>query len=162
MDSSSTTSWTGRPRMPPALLVRSTHHSVPRRPAWPTGAAMPARIARMPILTGSDGTPGRAWARTTAGKPIAPAAAAPPATFRNCRLVVAISFPLVVESDGLRQPASRRRASATPAVSRLSFSKATQRGTGKKPQSGTRESRSAGMCCRQRATRSATSSGVSM
>ena len=47
----------------------------------------------MPIFTGSEGTPGLAWARTTAGKPIAPATAAPPAILRSCRLVVAISSP---------------------------------------------------------------------
>ena len=79
--------------MPPALLTRSTHHSVPRSPAWPTGAAMPARMARTPTLTGSDGTPGLAWPRATAGKPTAPTVAAAPATFRNSRLVVAISSP---------------------------------------------------------------------
>src|SRR5262245_7092708 len=83
--------------MPPDLLTRSAHHSVPRNPAAPTGAAMPARIARMPILTGSDGTPGLACARATAGNPTAPAAAAPPATLRNSRLVVAIVSSLVVE-----------------------------------------------------------------
>src|SRR5262249_40070618 len=39
----------------------------------------------------------------------------------------------------------RLRASRVPAARRLSFSKATQRGTGKKPQSGAAESRSTGM-----------------
>src|SRR5262249_50888541 len=79
--------------MPPALFTRSVHHSVARSPAAPTGAAMPARMASTPILTGSDGTPGLACARAIAGRPIAPAAAAPPAVFRNSRLVVAISSP---------------------------------------------------------------------
>ena len=65
-------SWTWRPRMPPALFTRSAHHAVPRSPAVPTGAAMPARIASMPIFTGSEGTPFLAWARATAGKPTAP------------------------------------------------------------------------------------------
>src|SRR5262245_25065968 len=77
--------------------MRSVHHCVARSPAAPTGAAMPARMARMPILTGSDGTPGLACARATAGKPTVPAAAAPPATLRNARLVVAIGSSLVVE-----------------------------------------------------------------
>src|SRR5437016_1916088 len=49
--------------MPPALLTRSAHHSVPRSPAVPTGAAMPARIARMPIFTSG------ACARATSGNP---------------------------------------------------------------------------------------------
>jgi hypothetical protein len=47
-------------------------------------------MAMMPILSGSDGTPGLAWARAMVGKPIVPAAAAPPATFKNSRLVVAM------------------------------------------------------------------------
>src|SRR5947207_7611148 len=69
--------------MPPALFTRSAHHSVPRRPAVPTGAAMPARIATMPILTSG------ACARAMSGK--APTfATAPLATtpFRNVRLLV--------------------------------------------------------------------------
>src|SRR5215831_16225699 len=37
-DSSSTTSCTGRPRIPPPLFTRSAHHSVARSPAAPTGA----------------------------------------------------------------------------------------------------------------------------
>ncbi len=85
--------------MPPALFTRSAHHSVPRRPAAPTGAAMPARMARTPIFTGSDGTPGRAWAPATAGKPTAPAAAAVPATLRKSRLLVAILTSLVIEGS---------------------------------------------------------------
>jgi len=74
--------------MPPALLTRSAHHSVPRSPAVPTGAAMPARMATTPILTGSVGTPFLACARATAGADTAPAAAAPPTKVRNSRLVV--------------------------------------------------------------------------
>jgi hypothetical protein len=58
---------------------------------------MPARMAMTPILTGSDGTPGRAWARADAGKPVAPAAAATPATLRKSRLLVAILSSLVIE-----------------------------------------------------------------
>src|SRR5712691_4672621 len=81
--------------MPPDLLVRSVHHSVPRSPAVPTGAAMPARMAMMPILTGSDGTPGRACARARAGKPTAPAAAVTAAPVRNSRLLLVISILLV-------------------------------------------------------------------
>src|SRR5437667_157386 len=57
---------------------------------------------------------------------------------------------------------SCRRASFVPATRRLSFSKATQRGTAKKPQSGTAERRATGMYFAQSASRSATSSGVSM
>src|SRR5262249_26056284 len=64
--------------MPPALFTRSAHHSVPRRPAAPTGAAMPARMARTPILTGSAGTPGRGCADPARGAPTTPAAAAAP------------------------------------------------------------------------------------
>src|SRR5205823_2569249 len=45
-------SCTGRPRIPPALFTRSSHHSVERSPAAPTGAAMPARIVSTPIFTG--------------------------------------------------------------------------------------------------------------
>src|SRR3989442_13296025 len=88
--------------MPPDLLVRSVHHSVPRSPAAPTGAAMPARMARMPILTGSDGTADSACPRATAGKPTAPAAAAPPAILRNTRLVVAMMLsPLALDCEAL-------------------------------------------------------------
>src|SRR4029077_18598869 len=104
--------------MPPVLLTRSTHHSVPRRPAVPTGAAIPARMARTPILTGSDGTPGFACARTPAGKPTAPTVAAAPAALRNSRLVVAIWCPLVGESYA----GSRPRARATAAGKRLGVS----------------------------------------
>ena len=75
--------------MPPALFTRSAHHAVPRSPAMPTGAAMPARMAITPIFTGSLGTPFLAWARATAGDTTAPAAAAP-AAFRNSRLLVVI------------------------------------------------------------------------
>ena len=57
LDSSSKTSSTFRPRMPPALFTRSAHHSPPRWPAAPTGAATPARIGMTPIFTGSDGMP---------------------------------------------------------------------------------------------------------
>src|SRR5215472_9087660 len=85
LDSSSTTSWTWRPRMPPDLFTRSAHHSVPRRPAAPTGAAMPARMASTPIFTGSEGTPLRACARATAGNPAAAAVAAAPAPLMNAR-----------------------------------------------------------------------------
>ena len=58
---------------------------------------MPARMAMTPTFTGSDGTPGRAWARAAAGKPTAPAAAAVPATLRKSRLLVAIWSSLVIE-----------------------------------------------------------------
>src|SRR5262245_40672400 len=82
--------------MPPALFTRSAHHSVPRSPAAPTGAAMPARIAITPIFTGSVGTPGRAWAR--AGRGAATAAAAPaPMVVRKSRLVVAMRCSFVFE-----------------------------------------------------------------
>src|SRR5438876_8909714 len=68
--------------MPPALFTRSAHHSVPRSPAVPTGAAMPARIATMPIFTSL------ACARAISGKPPTLAAAPVAATpFRNVRLV---------------------------------------------------------------------------
>jgi len=70
VDSSSRTSWTCLPRMPPDLLTRSAHHSVPRSPAVPTGAAMPARMARTPIFTGSEGTPFFAWRPRDRGNPI--------------------------------------------------------------------------------------------
>ena len=89
--------------MPPARLTRSAHHSVPRSPAVPTGAAMPARMATTPILTGSVGTPFFACARATAGADTAPAAAAPPTMVRNSRLVVAVGSlcheALLCESD---------------------------------------------------------------
>src|SRR5512144_429197 len=114
--------------MPPALLTRSTHHSVPRRPAVPTGAAMPARMASTPILTGSDGTPGLAWARATAGKPTAPTVAAAPATFRKSRLVVAIAFPLVVESRWLAaEPLARERHARREALELLECDPARHR-----------------------------------
>src|SRR5262245_66029640 len=72
--------------MPPDLFTRSAHHSVPRSPAVPTGAAMPARMARTPIFTGSEGTPFFACARATAGNPIAAAATADaPAPLTNSR-----------------------------------------------------------------------------
>src|SRR4029453_10631616 len=45
---------------------------------------------------------------------------------------------------------------------RLSFSNATQRGTGKKPQSGTADKRATGMYFAQSRSRSATSSALSM
>src|SRR5438093_7843983 len=88
--------------MPPDLLTRSVHHSVPRSPAVPTGAAMPARMAMMPIFTGSEGTPGRACARATAGNPSAPTAAAAPAVLRNSRLLAAMFAYLVIESFDLQ------------------------------------------------------------
>src|SRR5437016_4216237 len=61
-------SCTGRPRIPPALFTRSSHHSVERSPAAPTGAAIPARIVSTPIFTGppacanTGATPGAATA----------------------------------------------------------------------------------------------------
>ena len=59
-------------------------------------------------------------------------------------------------------PTPRRvRARRVPATSRLSFSNASQRGTGKKPQSGTADRRSSGMTRAHCSSRSATSSGVS-
>ena len=67
------------------------------------------------------------------------------------------------QTGDLRQARpSCRRASRVPATRRLSFSAATQRGTGKKPQSGTAERRSTGIDAAQRTRRSATSSAVSM
>src|SRR5438045_9415542 len=69
--------------MPPALFTRSAHHSVPRSPAVPTGAAMPARIATIPIFTSG------ACARASSGKPPMFAAALLATTpFRNVRLLV--------------------------------------------------------------------------
>src|SRR4051812_8943659 len=69
--------------MPPALFTRSAHHSVPRSPAAPTGAAMPARMAMTPIFTSG------ACARATSGKPpIVLTAVTAPAPFRNPRLLV--------------------------------------------------------------------------
>src|SRR5262249_2543233 len=50
--SSSTTSSICRPAMPPALLKRSTAHSVALRPLMPGLAAMPARGTRMPSRNG--------------------------------------------------------------------------------------------------------------
>src|SRR5439155_22064849 len=97
--SSSTTSCTLRPRMPPALFTRSAHHSVPRRPAVPTGAAIPARIATMPILTSG------ACARALSGKPptlaTAPLATTP---FRNVRLLAIAQSPLDMGAAQLRTP----------------------------------------------------------
>src|SRR5215470_4867990 len=63
---------------------------------------------------------------------------------------------------GYARPVTSRRTSFVPATNRLSFSAASHRGTGKKPQSGMAESFSGGMNARQRRSRSATSSGVSM
>jgi hypothetical protein len=54
-------------------------------------------MAMMPIFTGSDGTPGRAWAPAVTGKAAAPAAAAVPTTLRKSRLLVAILSSLVIE-----------------------------------------------------------------
>src|SRR5262249_37932677 len=72
--------------MPPDLFTRSAHHSVPRNPAVPTGAAMPARMARMPILTGSEGTPFFACARATVGNDgAASTAGEAPAPLMNAR-----------------------------------------------------------------------------
>ena len=48
-DSSSITSSTLRPAMPPWALKRSTAHCVARMPLTPGAAAMPERGARMPI-----------------------------------------------------------------------------------------------------------------
>src|SRR5262245_45436414 len=85
--------------MPPDRFTRSAHHSVPRRPACPTGAVTPARLARTPILTGSAGTPGRVCARVRRGRASTPPAArVAPAPLRNSRLVAAMSRLPVAES----------------------------------------------------------------
>src|SRR5947209_3446086 len=97
--------------MPPALFARSVHHSVARKPAAPTGAAMPARIARMPILTGSAGTPFFGCAPPIEGRPMTPpATAAAPAAFRNSRLLAFMAEASFVDE---RRDLSRTRAGRT-------------------------------------------------
>src|SRR5262245_46820344 len=109
--------------MPPALFTRSAHQTVPRSPAAPTGAAMPARMVSSPIFTGSAGTPFRAWARAAAGR--AAAAAAAPAMVRNSRLLVVMGVLLLssairfCSSDAIdwsagQGPACERRARREP------------------------------------------------
>src|SRR5438045_2992813 len=84
--------------MPPALFTRSAHHSVPRSPAAPTGAAIPARIATIPIFTSG------ACARASSGKPPMFAAALLATTpFRNVRLLV-IEPPLDMGAAQHRTP----------------------------------------------------------
>src|SRR5262249_59701273 len=96
-----TRGWPRRPRMPPPRFTRSVHHSVPRRPAWPTGAVTPARLARTPILTGSAGTPGRTCPRAGRGRArIPPVASATPLVFRNSRLVAGMCAPSWVDGSG--------------------------------------------------------------
>src|SRR2546422_439892 len=55
LDSSSITSSSLRPRMPPAPLMRSVANCTPRSPDSPTGASTPALAARMPRQGGSAG-----------------------------------------------------------------------------------------------------------
>src|SRR5437660_8938826 len=50
--SSSKTSWTGRPLMPPALFACSTASSAPHRMYWPDSAPSPVIETIWPILTG--------------------------------------------------------------------------------------------------------------
>src|SRR5881398_205293 len=94
-DSSSTMSCTGRPRIPPALFTRSSHHSVERSPAAPTGAAIPARIVSTPIFTGPP-----ACANTGAASRRTVAAAAPaPMSLSKLRRVVLMASSLRVRAS---------------------------------------------------------------
>src|SRR2546422_7389586 len=98
LDSSSITSSSLRPRMPPAALMRSVAHCTPRSPDSPTGASTPALAARMPSFTGPDcANAGARSSRTPA------AAAAPAVSVRKYRRVVRMHDLLVVE--GLKRPA---------------------------------------------------------
>src|SRR6266705_3410671 len=88
-------SCTGRPRIPPALFTRSSHHSVERSPAAPTGAAMPARIVSTPIFTGPP-----ACANTGAASCRTVAAAAPaPMSLSKLRRVVLMASSLRVRAS---------------------------------------------------------------
>ena len=71
-----------------------------------------------------------------------------------------IGFPLKSRFDHARP--SSLRTIATPSTMFCSFSLAAQRAVWLRPQSGAKDSRSAGACSRQRRTRPATSSAVSM
>src|SRR5437870_8619756 len=77
LDSSSITSSSLRPRMPPAPLMRSAANCTPRSPDSPTGASTPALAARMPSRTGP------LCARTGATSSGRAAAAAPAADSFN-------------------------------------------------------------------------------
>src|SRR6267143_2184435 len=82
LDSSSITSSSVRPRMPPAALMRSVANCTPRSPDSPTGASTPALAARMPSRTGPR------CARAGAASSGKAAAAAPtPESFRKYRRV---------------------------------------------------------------------------
>src|SRR2546427_10673355 len=82
LDSSSITSSSLRPRMPPAPLMRSVANCTPRSPDSPTGASTPALAARMPSRTGP------LCARTGATSSGRAAAAAPAAdSFKKWRRV---------------------------------------------------------------------------
>src|SRR5688572_23590191 len=108
-DSSSTTSSTLRPRMPPPALIRSTAHCVPRSPDSPTGAVTPALAASTPIFTGpACASAGAGWRGTAA-----PATAAAPEIFRNCRRVVRMDSSLKWPGGG---PGARH--SSAPAEKR--------------------------------------------
>src|SRR5439155_367986 len=88
-------SCTGRPRIPPALFTRSSHHSVERSPAAPTGAAIPARIVSTPIFTGPP-----ACANTGAASRRTVAAAAPaPMSLSKLRRVVLMASSLRVRAS---------------------------------------------------------------
>src|SRR5947209_3078354 len=88
-------SCTGRPRIPPALFTRSSHHSVERSPAAPTGAAIPARIVSTPIFTGPP-----ACANTGAASCRTVAAAAPaPMSLSKLRRVVLMASSLRVRAS---------------------------------------------------------------
>src|SRR5581483_6499945 len=78
-DSSSITSSTLRPPMPPLALKRSTAHCAARMPFSPGAAAMPERGARIPIRSGLF------WA--IAGANTAPEADSAPATAADFRSV---------------------------------------------------------------------------
>ena len=73
--SSSMTSWTFRPAMPPSALIFSIAHSVARIPLMPGLAARPVRGARTPIFSGLFCAIAGAK-RPEAGVTSAPAAAA--------------------------------------------------------------------------------------
>src|SRR2546427_741564 len=82
LDSSSITSSSLRPRMPPAPLMRSVANCTPRSPDSPTGASTPALATRMPSRTGP------LCARTGATSSGRAAAAAPAAdSFKKWRRV---------------------------------------------------------------------------
>src|SRR3989442_4723952 len=88
-------SCTGRPRIPPALFTRSSHHSVERSPAGPTGAATPAGIVSPPSFAGllACANTGAASCRTVA------AAAPAPMSLRKLRRVVLMASSLRVRAS---------------------------------------------------------------